>query len=117
MSDHRREQRGELRKQEQRRHLPSVPCCVVFWVVINENFSACACANSPSASATYYLSNKALLIQRKGRVRWAHVPSHSQHKWNDRADELSVMGTKLTLATSRATRTKLTSPHLSLMVM
>jgi ribonuclease HI len=43
----------------------------------------------------------ALLTQRHGRVRWAHVPSHTQHKWNDRADKLAAIGTTLTLATSR----------------
>ena len=45
---------------------------------------------------------KTLLTQRDGRVRWAHVPSHSQHKWNDRVDHLAVTGSTLTLATSRA---------------
>jgi ribonuclease HI len=36
---------------------------------------------------------KQLLKQRKGRVRWAHVKGHSDHKWNDVVDELATRGT------------------------
>ena len=36
---------------------------------------------------------KALVRQRRGRVKWAHVKAHSDHKWNDVVDELAVVGT------------------------
>ena len=41
-----------------------------------------------------------LRTQRRGKITWAHVPSHTRHKWNDRADELAAKGAKLTLRTS-----------------
>ena len=36
-----------------------------------------------------------------GRVKWAHVKSHTEHKWNDRADALATLGYTLTVRTSR----------------
>ena len=42
-----------------------------------------------------------LLRQRNGKVKWAHVKSHTCHVWNDRADELATAGALLTVETSR----------------
>ena len=43
-----------------------------------------------------------LLEQRNGRVKWSHVRSHTNHKWNDRADLLATEGAKPHLFHSRA---------------
>ena len=36
-----------------------------------------------------------LVVQRKGKVKWAHVRSHTDHMWNDRVDDLAEVGTTL----------------------
>ena len=38
---------------------------------------------------------KTLLRQRGGQVRWSHVKGHSEHKWNDVADQLADEGSQL----------------------
>ena len=43
-----------------------------------------------------------LLEQRNGKVKWSHVRSHTNHKWNDRADLLATKGAKLHLSQSQA---------------
>jgi ribonuclease HI len=42
-----------------------------------------------------------LLTQRKGKVKWAHVRSHTDHFWNDRADKLADVGATLQPWSSR----------------
>ena len=37
-----------------------------------------------------------------GRVKWAHVKSHTEHKRNDRADALATLGYTLTVSARAA---------------
>ena len=42
-----------------------------------------------------------LRLQRKGKVTWSHVRSHTDHVWNDRVDDLAEVGAKLQQWNSR----------------
>ena len=42
-----------------------------------------------------------LRLQRKGKVTWSHVRSHTDHIWNDRVDDLAEVGAKLQQWNSR----------------